>query len=205
VRKVIQPGMRDFEVLAEAQCAAIKLGSERQFFLVGSGPQGVPTRWQFRRFQNRVIREGDQVSILVEVNGPGGYYTELGRVFSMGKPSQALQDAFGTAAEAQTLSQQMMKPGVIPKELWDANNAFLQKRGYNPELRLYAHGQGIDAVERPAIRYDEPMRIQAGMNITIHPFAVNKEVWAAVTDNYLTTASGECVWTHSFPREVIVV
>jgi Xaa-Pro aminopeptidase len=206
LRQVIKPGMRDFEVLAEAQYASIKQGSERQFFLVGSGPQeGIPTRWQFRRFQNRVIREGDQISILVEVNGPGGYYTEIGRVFSMGKPSQALQDAFGTAVEAQALNQNMMKPGTSPKELWDANNAFLQKRGYNKELRLYAHGQGIDAVERPAIRYDEPMRIQPGMNITIHPFAVNKAVWAAVTDNYLITERGECVWIHTFPKEIIVV
>ena len=67
-----------------------------------------PSRWQFRRFQNRVIREGDQVSVLIEVNGPGGYYTEIGRVFSVGKPSQALQDAFGTAVEAQALNQKMM-------------------------------------------------------------------------------------------------
>jgi Xaa-Pro aminopeptidase len=205
LRKVIQPGMRDFEVLAEAQYSCIKQGSERQFFLVGSGPQGVPMRWQFRRFQNRVIREGDQVSVLIEVNGPGGYYTEIGRVFSVGKPSQSLQDAFGAAVEAQALNQKMMTPGVSPKDLWDANNAFLQKRGYKPELRLYAHGQGIDAVERPAIRYDEPMRIQAGMNIAIHPFAVNNEVWAPVTDNYLITESGECVWLHSFPKEIIVV
>ena len=205
VRKVIQPGMRDFEVLAEAQYSCVKQGSERQFFLVGSGPQGVPTRWQFRRFQNRVIREGDQVSILIEVNGPGGFYTELGRVFSMGKPAQALQNAFGTAVEAQALTQGLMKPGVNPKDLWDANNEFLQKRGYNRETRLYAHGQGYDAVERPAIRYDEPMPIQAGMNITIHPFAVNKEAWAPVTDNYLITESGECVWIHTFPKEIIIV
>jgi Xaa-Pro aminopeptidase len=205
VRKVIKPGMRDFEVLAEAQYACIKQGSERQFFLVGSGPQGVPTRWQFRRFQNRVIHEGDQVSILIEVNGPGGFYAELGRVFSMGKPAQVLQDAFGTAVEAQELTQKLMKPGVNPKDLWDANNEFLQKRGYNKETRLYAHGQGYDAVERPAIRDDEPMHIQTGMNITIHPFAVNKNVWAPVTDNYLITESGECVWIHNFPKKIIII
>lgn len=205
VRNVIKPGMRDFEVLAEAQYSCVRQGSERQFFLVGSGPQGVPTRWQFRRFQNRIIREGDQFSILIEVNGPGGFYTELGRVFSMGKPSQALQDAFGAAVEAQALSQKLMKPGISPKDLWDANNEFLQKSGYNRETRLYAHGQGYDAVERPAIRYDEPMQIQAGMNITIHPFAVSTEVWAPVTDNYLVTESGECVWIHTFPKEIIIV
>jgi len=41
------------------------------------------------------------------------------------------------------------------------------------------------------------------MNITIHPFAVNKVVWAAVTDNYLITEKGECAWIHTFPKEII--
>lgn len=205
VRKIIKPGMRDFEILAEAQYFCVKQGSERQFFLVGSGPQDVPSPWQFRRFQNRVIKEGDQFSILIEVNGPGGFYTELGRIFSLGKPSQALQDAFGTAVEAQILSQKMMRPGVSPKDIWETHNDFLKRRGYNQESRLYAHGQGYDAVERPAIRYDEPMEILPGMNITIHPFAINKKVWAAVTDNYLITPEGECVWIHTYPKEIIVL
>lgn len=205
LKKCIRPGRRDFEILAECQYHCVMQGSERQLILVGSGPQGVPTRWQFRRFQNRMIREGDQVSVLIEVNGPGGFYTELGRVFSIGKPSQLLQDAFGVAVEAQALSQKLMKPGADPKDLLEANNEFLQKRGYFPERRLYAHGQGYDLVERPAIRNDETMRIKANMNITIHPFAMNEKVWAPVTDNYLTTESGECIWIHKFPKEIIVV
>ncbi len=205
VRKCLAPGKKDFEILAEAQYSCTMQGSERQLVLAGSTPQGAATRWQFRRFQNRVIREGDQFSILIEVNGPGGFYTEIGRVFSIGKPSQELVDAFGTAVEAQALGQKLMKPGADPKDIWDANNDFLQKRGYLPERRLFAHGQGYDLVERPAIRYDEPMKIQAGMNITIHPFAATQTVWAPVTDNYLVLESGECQWIHKFPKEVIVV
>ena len=46
--------------------------------------------------------------------------------------------------EAQKLSLSLLKPGADPKEIWDANNEFLQKRGYLPERRLYAHGQGYD-------------------------------------------------------------
>jgi Xaa-Pro aminopeptidase len=205
VRKVLYPGRKDFEILAEAQYSCVMQGSEKQLILAGSGPQGTATRWQFRRFQNRVIREGDQFSILIEVNGPGGFYTEIGRVFSIGKPTQILQDAFGAAVEAQALSQKLMKPGVSPKDLWDANNEFLEKKGYFKETRLYAHGQGYDLVERPAIRYDEPMKIQAGMNITIHPFAIGPNVWAPITNNYLVTETGECVDIHQFPKEIIVV
>ena len=51
------------------------------------------------------------------------------------------------------------------------NNAFLERKGYRPERRFYAHGQGYDFVKRPFIRYDEPMKIKAGMNLTLHPGA----------------------------------
>jgi Xaa-Pro aminopeptidase len=205
VKKSIKPGLRDFEILAEAQYSTVKQGSERQLVLVGSAPPGVPARWQFRHFQNRVIREGDQVSVLIEVNGPGGFFTELGRIFSVGEPPQALQEAFGVAVEAQALSQKLMKPGSNPKDIWNANNEFLQKKGYQPERRQYAHGQGYDMMERPGIRYDEPMKIRPGMNIAIHPFAINQAAWAVVTDNYLITETGECTCLHKSPKEIIVV
>src|SRR3990172_10556522 len=132
VRKSIRPGRRDFEILAEAEYSTTMQGSERQLILVGSNPKGVVVRWQIRHFQNRMIKEGDQVNVLIETNGPGGFYTEIGRVFSLGKPSQALQDAMGAAIETQALSLRLLKPGANPKEIWEANNESLQKRGYLP-------------------------------------------------------------------------
>ena len=205
VRKSIRPGRRGFEILAEAQYSCVMQGSERQLILVNSGPSGTPVPFQFRHFQNRMIRDGDQFSILIEVNGPGGFYTELGRIFSLGKPSQELQDAFGVAVEAQGITLKLLSPGANPKDVWEANNEFLQKKGYLPERRLYAHGQGYDLVERPLIRYDEPMRIQAGMNITVHPGATNSTVWATVTDNYLITETGVSPCLHKTPKEIIIV
>jgi len=205
LRKTIRPGMRDFEVYAEALYHTTLSGSERQLILVSSGPKGTAVPFAPRHFQNRTIREGDQVSVLIEVNGPGGLYSELGRVFSLGKPSQELQDAWATAVEAQQVSLRMLKPGAVCKEVWDANNAFLEKKGYFVERRLYAHGQGYDLVERPLIRFDEPMKIEAGMNLTVHPNAITKTVWAGVTDNYIVTENGLSPCIHKTPKEIIVV
>ena len=205
VRKSIRPGRRGFEILAEAQYSCVMQGSERQLILVNSGPPGTPVPFQFRHFQNRMIRDRDQVSVLLEVNGPGGFYTELGRVFSIGTPSQELQDALGIAKEAQEITLKMLRPGANPKDIWDANNEFLQKKGYLPEQRLYAHGQGYDLVERPLIRYDEPMKIQEGMNITIHPGATNATVWITVCDNYIVTERGVSECLHKTPKGIIIV
>jgi Xaa-Pro aminopeptidase len=205
LRNCIKPGMRDFEVLAEAQQSVVKQGSERQLILVSSSPPISPIRYQFRHFQNKTIKEGDRVAVLIEVNGPGGFYTEIGRMFSLGQPPQELQDAFGTAVEAQDLTVNLLKPGADPKDIWEANNAFLQERSYFPERRLYAHGQGYDLVERPAIRYDEPMKIRENMNITVHPFAGNETIWATICDNYFVREAGDCVHLHKTSREIIVL
>ena len=205
VRKTLRPGRRTYEILAEAQYSVVMQGSERQLILVNSGPQGTRVPSTYRRFQNRIIKEGDQVPILIEVNGPGGFYTEISRIFTLGDPSQDLQDAFGTAVEAQQVTLDLLKPGANPKDIWEANDEFLRKRGYDPERRLYAHGQGYDLVERPLIRYDEPIKIKAGMNITVHPVAANEHVRAIVCDNYLVMEGGVGPCLHKTPKEIIAV
>jgi len=205
VTSAIRPGRRDFEVFAEAQYAATMQGSTQGIILVGSGSAGTPVRHRHRHFQNRLMREGDQCSVLIEVNGPGGFYTEIERIFSIGEPSQELQDAYGVALEAQKVTLNLLNQGAAPKDIWDMNNEFLEKKSYFPEKRLYAHGQGYDLVERPAIRYDETMKIRAGMNLTVHPSAANDSVWAGITDNYLVTENGVSACLHRTPKKIIVV
>ena len=206
LKKTVRPGMRNFELLAEVQYSTVKNGSERQLIQIGSGPLGTPVPFSVRHFQNRVIKEGDQVTVLIETNGPGGYYTETMRIFMVGKkPSQELQDAFGVVVEAQALTANHLKPGADPKELWDMNADFLKKKGYTPPARLYAHGQGLPCVERPSIRYNETWKLKAGMNITIHPSAARKDVLAIVCDNYIIGKDGVEPSLHKFPREIIVI
>jgi Xaa-Pro aminopeptidase len=205
VKKCIRPGLRDFEVAAEILYSTALQGADRHVILLSSGPPGTPVPILPPQFQNRMIKEGDQVSVLIEVNGPGGLWAELGRVFTLGPPPQELQDAFGVALEAQQVSLDLLKPGAAPADLLKANNVFLEQRGYFPERRLYAHGQGYDFVERPLIMKDEPMKIRAGMNLTIHPTATHKTVWAGVTDNYMVTETGAGPCLHNTPKEIIVV
>ena len=205
VAKVIKPGMRDFQVLAEAQQSCVKQGSERQLILTCSAPKGQLASFQFRHFQNRVIQEGDYFSILIEVNGPGGFYTEISRIFSIGPPSQELKDAYDFAVAAQKYNLSLLKPGVMPGDIFRANNEFLTKEGYKEELRLYAHGQGYNLVERPLFLPDETMPLKAGMNLTVHPAAITDTVWANVCDNYILTEDGPTECIHKTPQKIIEV
>jgi Xaa-Pro aminopeptidase len=206
VRQRIRPGMKDLDIHAEADYISTKLGSTRLQVLISSyHPGEEPMGFMGRHFMNRVVREGDQVVVLLEGNGPGGFYTEIARVFSLGEPAQEAKDGFACAVEAQKLTVSMLEPGANPKDIWDANNEFLQKNGSGPEGRLYAHGEGYELVERPAVRYDEPMKIRAGMNIAVHPVWKNSRTWITLCDNYLVTENGVAPCLHKTPKEIIIV
>jgi len=205
VGKSIKPGMRELDILAEAHYISIRLGSERLQVLTCSYPPGEPAGFNQRHFMNRVLKEKDHVVVLIEGNGPGGYYTEIARAFSLGEPSQETMDVYAHVLEAQEYSLGLLKPGANPKDIWEAHNAFLQNRGYPPEGRLYAHGEGYDLVERPAVRYDEPMKIQVGMNLAVHPVGKSRNVWTTLCDNYLITESGVAPCLHKTPKNMIVL
>jgi Xaa-Pro aminopeptidase len=158
-----------------------------------------------RHFTHRKMMAGDQFTLMIEVNGPGGMYAELGRTCVLGKPSNELLDAFEVAKEAQQVTLDLLKPGADPRDIITAHNAFLRKRGWPEETRLYAHGQGYDLVERPAIREDETMRIQANMNITVHPIVASGTVFSWVCDNYLVTENGPSACLHRTEKKIFEI
>ncbi len=204
-KKVIRPGKMDSEIVADLIHRATYLGSQEQLVMGSSGPLGIPVPLKRRQFQNRVIQEGDQFTLLVEVNGPAGLYTEIGRIFFIGKVPSELYDTNELCKEAQKVTLKLLKPGATPGDLLRANNEFLGSKGFFPETRLYAHGQGYDLVERPAIREDEPMKLKPGMNITVHPIAATKKIWVWLCDNYLITGSGASPCLHKTPKEILSV
>ncbi len=61
----------------------------------------------------------------------------------------------------------------------------MKQRGFPPEIRLYAHSQGYDMVERPMIRADETMPIEANMNFAVHPGYDTATMWTTICDNYM--------------------
>jgi len=204
-KTIIRPGRKDFEIVADVVHKVTLLGSEEQLVIAGSGPLGKPTPMQKRHFQGRTLKENESFTLMIEVNGPGGMYAELGRIFFTGDVPAELSDAYELCREAQQVTLKLLKPGANPKNIWDANNEFLVKHGMLPETRLYAHGQGCDLVERPAIRDDEPMKLKANMNITVHPTIGSDRLWVWVCDNYLITESGASPCLHKIPQKIFSV
>ncbi len=198
----VEPGMRDRDVAAIAQCYSQRHGSENGIYLCASMQADRPTAFNQRHYQNRVIEDGDVVALLVEDSGPGGMYTELGRTCVVGKASAELKDEFAFALDARKFNLDLLKPGALPADIFAAYNDFMRKHGRPEEKRLHAHGQGYDLVERPLIRQDEPMAIARDMNIVVHPTYIRGHVLSWVCDNYLIEADGPSERLHHYPEAI---
>lgn len=201
---ILRPGKYEYEIRSEITRILTDLGSEEQWIMIGSEKPGIRTGQFPTFFQNRQIEKGDQVLIMIEVNGPGGYYGELGRTWSLGEPPKELLRLWEVALEAQRRAADLLKPGAKPGDLYHANNDFLVSKGFKGEGRLFGHCQGYDLVERPALRPEETMLLKAGMLVALHPIAFNDQAYAFCCDNYLINEAGAEL-LHKTPQEIIVL
>ena len=201
----IKPGMRDCDLGALAQYEGQLLGSEQGIFRGSSEPLGRPAILRGRHFQDRVLQKGDYISLLIENNGHGGYYTELARTMVLGRASSELRDAFAVVCEAQKYTVSKLKPGAACADIYAAHNTFMQRRGAPPEQRLYGHSQGYDMVERPLLRNDETIPIAANMCVAVHPGFFTKTNFVFICDNFLIRADGTVEHMHKAEQKIYEV
>jgi Xaa-Pro aminopeptidase len=140
--------------------------------------------------------------VLIENNGPGGFYTELARTMVFGKANQQLQDGFAAMKAAQDHTLSLIRPGASCRDIAAAHDDYMRAHGFPPELRLYSHGQGYDLVERPLIRADETMTLAAGMNLAVHPGYETDAIFAVICDNYLVEANGPSECLHKTEKKI---
>jgi Xaa-Pro aminopeptidase len=200
--KAARPGKKDVEIGALAADIVYSRGGEQGIYLCSSYKPGAPSGHVPRHLQQRVMREGDVYTLLVETNGPGGFYTEISRTIVLGKASQEMKDEFAFVLEARNYVLSLLKPGASCKDIWNSYNDFMRKHGKPEEARLFFHGQGYDLVERPLVRADEPMPIKANMWFACHPTYFTKNFFATYCDDYLVTDKG-VERLHEYPEKII--
>ena len=198
----IKPGMRELEVAAVAEHVGHDMGSEQGLFLTHSGPAGSPGQIVNRHLQGRALRQGDQFSLLVENNGPGGFYCELGRTAVLGRATDEMQEQQAFVLEAQRFCVGLLKPGADPATIWNEYNQFMRENGRPEEKRVHFHGQGYDMVERPLVRFDETMPIGKNMYFALHPAFSTEWTYSWACDNFLLDSSGAVERLHQLPQTI---
>lgn len=192
---IVKPGMKEYQIRAEVAQLLSNLGTEEHLLFMGTAAPGKPCGMSTFQYANRTVKEGDYGVLLIEVNGPGGYYCESARNFCFGEPFKELQDAWDVAVEAQQLTADLLTPGRPATEIVAKYNEFVAEKGYCQEGRLYGHSQGYDLIERPAFMAkhkfgEETMEIRAGMNISLHPYFIDEVQTVYINDNYYVTERG---------------
>jgi len=188
IPSIIRPGRSEFEVVQETEYIARALGCPVCGVMIGSDevhPVKTPAM-----YRNKIIGQKDYINFLLELATPGATWGELGRVFSLGEPSQAMRQAEKDANELQAMIAEKSVPGAKPSELLKLLNDNLTERGYAPEKRIFAHSQGYDIVERPVFSEWETMILEENMVVAIHPSCGNEKALCSNTDNYIITKNG---------------
>jgi hypothetical protein len=112
--KYVRPGIKEYEILSEFQRVAKDMGSESQAGFLYSAPEGTSAMNVPTRLLSHEMKRGDQLNILIEVSGPGGFWAEIARAICIGSASHHLKDltqiSFELQEEMAKLMQQKRSP-----------------------------------------------------------------------------------------------
>lgn len=201
----IRPGLRDYELMAHSEYVAQCAGCESGYFLGSSARPGERTEIRQRQMQGRQIQAGDVVLWQMEYTGPGGMFVHMARLLVLGRAPEDVSKAYEGMIKAQSFTAERLVPGASSPQIFAEYNDYMTANGWPRESRIHCHGQGYDVVERPIVRNDETMAIQANMNIGIHPSVVTDRMFVTICDNFLVREQGPAERLHRSPQKIFEI
>ena len=196
----IAPGIRQAEVADLAVQYARELGSPHGFALCASAPIGTPA--VPRPGADRVIEKGDLLHLLLETDGPTGFYVHLTRSLVFGKVPTELAGEFQIALDAQQFLVRSAQEGLNGAQVDARYREYLTCIGRPYAGGSYCHGHGYDVMQRPVARTEETLAFGPNMNIGVHPLWVWNDAFIWVCSNFLTSAT-QAEQLHKFPTELV--
>ena len=198
----LRPGLAEFEVAAELEYQARRLGAEGMSFetIVASGtrsalPHGRATkcllpRRGFLTLDFGIIREG--------------YCSDMTRTVHLGKPGAKERDTYQAVLEAQESAVAAVSGGARCGDVDEAARSVLRNAGLADAFsHSTGHGVGLEIHESPRIGAGQPARLMPGMVITIEPGVyLPGQFGVRIEDMVVVTPSGGQVLTPA-PKALI--
>ncbi len=187
---IIQPGVRELDVLAAATQGAIWAAGE-QVYHSGDYRAGA----QAGAARDREIVEGEQY-IVDAWTRYRGYWSDLSRSFAVGGEVSALQQSVYDHIKAiQEAVPTFLKPGMDGTEVWRKVDALMRE---HPALKATGlihhagHGLGLRAHEMPDLNPTRGGLIEVGAVVTVEPGAYLEAegVFVRLENMYLITPDG---------------
>jgi Xaa-Pro aminopeptidase len=136
----------------------------------------------------KIMQPGDTYLLFPEIQAPGGYWIQFGRLFSFGEPDTDIREAWDLSIEAQKRATGKLRPGNTGADVMAAIDDTLRGTKYQADLRGSGHGVALDVLEKPFISHDDKQVIKPGMIVTIHPILLAPAPYPVlVADTYLVT------------------
>lgn len=188
----LRPGVREFDVLAEAHRLCRQYGCVDGIALIGRPPAA-----GFGPGSAAPLERGDVIVVDLEWGGPSGYWLELRRCFSFGAPPDTVRRHWEARLEAFQACMDAIRPGSSSREILSARDRIYARHGLSAgeDVRYSAHGIGLDSLEPPWVPGKE-REFKAGMMLSLHPHVAlapaEAALWGGVSigDNVLVTAEG---------------
>jgi Xaa-Pro dipeptidase len=165
-----EPGMAEFELVAEVEAFLKTHGAEDNFMLIGSGGTEV---FGMRPPTDRRFQKGDNITteLTPQVNG---YYAQICRTLVLGEPSANQKRSFAIFQEAQAAAQNFIRPGVNIKDVARVQNDVFRREGYGEYTgakytRVRGHNLGLYPDENPWVLEDVDCLVDKGMVVIAHP------------------------------------
>jgi Xaa-Pro aminopeptidase len=206
----LRPGVKESEVVADAQRLLFELGSEQvEAINAVSGDRCIPHP---HVFSDRLLRPGDQAFFDI-IHSFMGYRTCYYRTFSVGGVNQAQLDAYKQCREWLDEAISLVRPGATTAQIasvWPT----AQELGFEYEEACFGlqfgHGLGVGLYESPMISrlhsLEHPVEIEEGMVFALETYCPASDGVSAarIEEEVLVTSEGSRILTR-FPAQELLV
>jgi Xaa-Pro aminopeptidase len=149
--KSARPGMREYEIAAEGEYAARKLGAEGMSWSLATfaGPN---TGLMTRHDSERAVKKGEFL-ILGYATIYKAYNTDITTTTIVGDPTAAQKRVYTATYDAYSAALKATRPGATTLELRDAAEKVVDEYGYSQysfsRIQPILHGVGVNVYEPP--------------------------------------------------------
>jgi Xaa-Pro aminopeptidase len=197
-------GLKEYEAQAKSDRMARLDGARDVRMLWATGPESSGV---LMPASERAFVDGDQITVHF-ANEFGGYWAEMGRVFSLGKPSEEFVMMHDAALKAFNQGLIAVKPGTKASRICKEIRKALRVSGYEENIQEdygFGHAIGLDEAEPPFIEAYTEDRVKEGMVFSLRVPLYRSEVGSVLIGDTITVTEHGAISLTNSPPELNVL
>jgi Xaa-Pro aminopeptidase len=169
LRKMAEPGVREFEVYSVVKQTAYEMGCEYSFDLIDAA--GATMNFSFFPTIDKLEAGG---TLFMEITPAyEGYYAQLPVTLPVTEYPATVRPMVSAWNKADKAVRQILKPGTKVSNLYHVLVNTVRENGYISPYRP-GHSIGLDALDFWSITADNSIELEPGMVLAIHPSVMSK-------------------------------